>query len=117
MPWGNGTLYSEWGQWRAKLDKVKVNSSRNDFYFHDSYKGYSHGCIETNTALYYDLAKYKKNGQKSIRVKVSYPPNSSTNGGTKQFPPPWWNGQPIYKSPDGRNWPKPSGNFPDKTKM
>lgn len=71
LPWGNGSLYSEWGQWRARLDKVNVNSTRNDFYLHDSYKGYSHGCIETNTALYYDLSKYKRGGKNPLKFKLN----------------------------------------------
>ena len=41
---------------------------------------------------------------------------SSANGGTKQFPPPWWDGQKIQKI-DGRYWPKPKSGFPDKTQM
>ncbi len=112
LPWGNGTLYSGWGQWRASLEKLKVKSTRENFYFHDSYKGYSHGCIETNTALYYDLARYKKGGQNFIKVKIIYSPGSSTNGGAKKFPPPWWNGKRI-KYVDGIPYPEPViGSFP-----
>lgn len=111
LPWGNGYLYDGWGQWRARLDKVNVNSTRNDFYFHDSYKGYSQGCIETNTALYYDLSAYKKGGQKAIKVKVKYLPNSPTNGGTLQNPPPWTD--KMVKGTDGRMHPVPKpGAFP-----
>jgi hypothetical protein len=119
LPWGNGVFYSGWGQWRARLEKIKVNSSRDNFYFHDSYKGYSHGCIETNTELYYDLSRYKRAGQKNIKVKVKYKgPGASTNGGTKQVPPPWWDGKKPYMDKKGNLWysPRP-GAFPDPTKM
>jgi RHS repeat-associated protein len=118
LPWGNDYLYSGWGQWRARLEKVNVNSSRDRFYFHDSYKGFSHGCIETYTDLYYDLSKYKRGGQRFVRVQVkySYP---TTIGNTHREPPPWAdpnkapqtdrNGQKYYS-------PVP-GSFPDRTKM
>ncbi|MGN6600926.1 MAG: DUF6443 domain-containing protein [Ginsengibacter sp.] len=120
LPWGNGTLYSEWGQWRARLQALPGTNLRGRdglFYFHDSYKGYSHGCIETNTELFYDLWKFKKQGINSIKVRIKYS-GPSTNGGTYKYPPPWWNGNKPYQSPDGRYWPKPKlGSFPDKSKM
>jgi hypothetical protein len=92
LPWGNsyGILFSGWGQWRARLDKVNVNSIRDNFYFHDSYKGYSHGCIETATELIYDLQNYQSKKQSKIKIRVKYPSQSTiTNGGTLKVPPPW----------------------------
>ena len=106
LPWANGFLYDGWDQWRARLEKINVNSTRDNFYFHDSYKGYSHGCIETSSDLYFDLLNFKNNGLKSIRVKVKYPgANSLTNGETKQNPPP--KTKRMIKGGDGRMHPSP----------
>ncbi len=75
-----------WGRWRARLEKIKLDIptiTRDNFYFHDSYKGYSHGCVETETALYYFLVSEHDAGSKQIKVRINYPkPLSSTNGGT-----------------------------------
>lgn len=99
LPWENGTLYSGWGQWRARLQALRGTNLRGrdgNFYFHDSYKGYSHGCIETTTDLYYDLWKFRKIGMTSIKVRIKYSgTNTPTIGNTYQFPPPWWDGSPI----------------------
>ena len=79
---------AEWGRWRARLEKDNVGSSRDNFYFHDSYKGYSHGCIETETRLFYFFLSLHDDGVSTIKVKVSYPnKNTSTNGGTKNLKP------------------------------
>src|SRR5215469_15100562 len=34
----------DWGTWRARLEKVSVHSTRDNFYLHTSHKGYTHGC-------------------------------------------------------------------------
>jgi hypothetical protein len=74
-----------WGRWRARLEKVNVQTTRDNFYFHDSYKGHSHGCIETEASLYYFFYSLHAQGYTSIKVKVDYPSNSTrTNGGTEQ---------------------------------
>jgi len=81
------TWHEAWGRWRARLEKREVNSGRDNFYFHDSYKGYSHGCIETETMLYYFLLSQHDAGQKEILVRVSYASSSTTtNGGTANTP-------------------------------
>jgi RHS repeat-associated protein len=81
------TWHQAWGRWRARLEKTEANTDRDNFYFHDSYKGYSHGCIETETMLYYFLLSQHDAGQKEILVMVSYASSStSTNGGTKNTP-------------------------------
>lgn len=76
-----------WGRWRARLEKVNVNTARDNFYFHDSYKGFSHGCIETESALYYFFYSLHAHGYKTIKVKVAYiSSDTKTNGGTKTTP-------------------------------
>jgi RHS repeat-associated protein len=79
--------YSEaWGSWRARLEKVKLNNPtpRDNFYLHDSEKGYTLGCIETCKDLYKRLADYRnrRSGRQDyMPVRVRYTTNS-TNGGT-----------------------------------
>lgn len=86
LPWEDGKCsFPGWGQWRARLKIIKKKYpkiSRDYFYFHDSYKGYSHGCIETETELLYIMAVAKKHGQKQINVYIDYSLNTSTDGGT-----------------------------------
>ncbi|SRR6266478_835177 len=72
-----------WGTWRARLEKVRVNSSRDNFYLHNSAKGYTHGCVETCDGLYDRFAKYRQQSVGSILVNIRYT-TDSTNGGTKQ---------------------------------
>jgi len=75
------------GRWRARLTIVKANTSRDNFYFHDSYKGYSHGCIETETRLFYFFLSLHDAGVSSIKTKVDYANNNTlTNGAAKSKP-------------------------------
>jgi RHS repeat-associated protein len=83
LPDGQWGYPEGWGTWRARLEKVRVGSKRDNFYLHDSTKGYTHGCIETCSDLYDRFAKYHQQGIGSILVNVSYT-TQSTNGGTKQ---------------------------------
>jgi len=73
----------EWGDWRARLQKVKLRhpTSRDNFYLHNSHKGYTHGCVETCDALYDRFVDYHNHGVGSIDVNVRYT-TSSTSGGT-----------------------------------
>ena len=74
----------EWGNWRARLERVSVKSKRaGNFYIHDSSKGYTHGCIETCSDLYQRFVDYHKQGVGYLPVQVRYT-SGSTNGGTKQ---------------------------------
>ena len=75
--------YQEWGTWRAKLQPLQGTNTygRKDFYFHNSTKGYSHGCIECSNSIYYVLKEYRNSGKKYIDVVVDYPTNSSTTYG------------------------------------
>ena len=82
---------SDWGEQRAALTPDEVtgatNSQRdnNSYYFHDSHKGYTHGCIEVESSLFNMLVIYRADGNTSIPVQVKYPnPKHNTNGGTKR---------------------------------
>jgi hypothetical protein len=77
--------YEGWGTIRARLEPQKGTNTfgRSNFYLHNSEKGYSHGCIETSTAIFGYMISYRSTGAKSISVKVDYPtPTSSTYGFT-----------------------------------
>lgn len=90
LPWeDNQCRFYGWGQWRARLESIKRKNlaiSRNNFYFHDSYKGYSHGCVETETDLLYLLCVAKKHhhhGDKNVvYVHIDYTIDSMTKGST-----------------------------------
>ena len=91
---GYAWSYQDWGNFRAKLDPVNVTGATsedrdlNSFYFHDSEKGYSHGCTEVEGAFFEQLINYRMEGNESIEVKVDYPSdNHITNGGTKKNNP------------------------------
>jgi hypothetical protein len=77
--------YPAWGSRRAKLDAdqgTKLGGRDGNFYFHNSHKGYTHGCIETESGLFTFLRSIRKS-QTSIRVKIKYKSkNASTNGNT-----------------------------------
>jgi RHS repeat-associated protein len=85
---GWGWTYQEWGENRAKLDPDKntdLQGRDNSFYLHDSAKGYTHGCTETETSLFDNLNSYRDEGNKKIDVVIKYPsPDHKTNGGTKK---------------------------------
>ncbi|MEP7218976.1 MAG: RHS repeat-associated core domain-containing protein, partial [Bacteroidota bacterium] len=79
--------WADWGNLRAALQPMKGTDThkRGNFYLHDSHKGYSHGCIETETMVFVKLIQYRAKGNSEIQLKVEYPsPDASTNGGTKQ---------------------------------
>jgi len=69
-----GTNYPNWGTIRARLeiDPGTNTKGRDYFYFHNSRKGYSHGCVETEGNVFRKLYEYRKNGNPKIRLKVSY---------------------------------------------
>jgi hypothetical protein len=74
-----------WGDNRARLDPANNTDTagRSNFYIHDSQKGYSHGCVETQTGLINDMKAYRATGAKSIDVIVKYQSGTtSTYGGT-----------------------------------
>jgi hypothetical protein len=85
-----------WGENRVPLIPIDVKQPNNtptkeddrdltSFYFHDSTKGESHGCIEVGTEFFDQLIKYRSEGNEEIQVQVKYPnPNHKTNGGTEK---------------------------------
>lgn len=80
-----GSGYPEWGTVRARLEILSGTNTqgRDFFYFHNSVKGYSHGCIETQTGLFTRLYELKKGGARQIKVRVKYESlNTSTYGST-----------------------------------
>lgn len=64
-------------------DSERDNKS---YYFHDSQKGYTHGCTEVEKGLFDKLNDYRDKGNTRIDVIIDYGknPNHSTNGGTKK---------------------------------
>ena len=88
-----GTLsYSPaWGMHRAALTPDNVTGAKDSerdnssYYFHDSTKGYTHGCTEVDTELFSQLKDYRNAGNTRIDVVVKYnDPHHKTNGGTKK---------------------------------
>jgi len=82
---GQTWVYQEhWGTKRASLTPLKGTKlfGRSSFYLHNSHKGYTHGCIETENGVFDDLLSYKKGGHASIQVWVNYT-SEITYGGTK----------------------------------
>ena len=83
--------YSEWGNNRAALIPDNITGATNaerdntSYYFHDSTKGYTHGCTEVESELFDKLNEYINAGNVKIDVIVKYPSsNHVTNGGTKE---------------------------------
>lgn len=64
-------------------DSERDNKS---YYFHDSKKGYTHGCTEVEKGLFDKLNDYREEGNTRIDVIIDYGknPNHSTNRGTKK---------------------------------
>lgn len=77
--------YPAWGSRRARLEAdpdTKLGGRDGNFYFHNSHKGYTHGCVETEPGLLTFLISIRQT-QPSIRVKIKYKSkNASTNGNT-----------------------------------
>lgn len=78
-----------WGKNRVRLypDDNGIHNPctirRSGFYIHDSTKGYTHGCIETETRFFDRLREHAaKTKEDHILLIVTYYPKSSTYGGT-----------------------------------
>jgi hypothetical protein len=82
--------FPDWGTRRIRIFKGKGNATkRNNFYLHDSSKGYSHGCIEVDGKFFedlrLDLVTMHKSKKYDLTLVVTYAsPGTSTNGGTKK---------------------------------
>ncbi|HAB15662.1 MAG TPA: hypothetical protein DCE44_04345, partial [Verrucomicrobiales bacterium] len=76
----------DWGNRRAALEPDSGNKmyGRGDFYVHDSDKGYTHGCIETESRFFSKLLEYRTtSSDTTLDVVVDYPKgNASTYGET-----------------------------------
>lgn len=86
-----------WGPDRVRLRIETIfdqkNRGRDGFYLHDSTKGFSHGCVETDGNFFQRLRDYvalplKTRGPKArLYVLVKYPAaDATTYGGTKVTP-------------------------------
>lgn len=79
--------YAGWGRHRLRMFKVSIKyPNRDNFYIHDSTKGYSHGCIEVEGRFFDDL-KLKMysdiNNRFELKLLIQYPsPTATTDGGT-----------------------------------
>jgi hypothetical protein len=71
--------FSNWGKNRVRMQPLKVIGATskqrdlNSFYFHDSEKGYSHGCTEVQGEFFNVLQDYRSAGNAKIEVRVAYP--------------------------------------------
>jgi len=78
---GETYIFPGWGTVRAYLEPQQ-EQPRGSFYLHDSAKGYTHGCTETEKALFGLLLAFRQTND-YIYVMVDYPTGtSSTYGGT-----------------------------------
>lgn len=83
--------WANWGHHRARMEPADGATEqrcapvmRRGFYLHDSVKGYSHGCIEVESALFPHLHTYHtKFRRQTILLRVKYVAGRPTNGGTK----------------------------------
>jgi hypothetical protein len=81
--------WENWGWNRVRFEAAdsktadKCNGNRSGFYIHDSSKGFTHGCIETEQLFFARLLKYAQTSKgKTMPLKVKYS-SASTYGGTK----------------------------------
>jgi hypothetical protein len=87
---GREYSFPDWGTRRIRIHKGPGNTTkRNNFYLHDSAKGYSHGCIEVVGKFFddlrNDLVNMRSGKRYDLTLNVKYAsPESSTNGGTKK---------------------------------
>jgi hypothetical protein len=83
--------YPGWGTQRIRLYKQKIKwPKRDNFYLHDSTKGYSHGCVEVEGSFFEDLQSifhtdFLKGKKHTLTLEVHYPsPDTVTIGGTEK---------------------------------
>jgi len=83
--------WMRWGANRVRLmaaDPMTAHACsthRDNFYIHDSAKGYSHGCIEVEGTFFPMLRTYAHSAAKDhLVLQVKYVPGRKTNGGTKK---------------------------------
>ena len=79
---GDWASYQNWGTKRARLDPYGNSDKfgRTNLYLHNSFKGFTHGCIESRTGVFDFLMKYRID-HSTIHLQVAYPsPSTITNG-------------------------------------
>jgi hypothetical protein len=92
---GNDRPFSQdraWGCHRVGLKIVQLDDAekcghRSGFYIHDSHKGYSAGCIETEKEFFEQLIPFanqqrRSGGVSALKLRVNYAGQTTTNGGT-----------------------------------
>ena len=78
---GQTAYFGAWGTTRARLTPDKgtnLYGRENNFYLHNSRKGGTHGCVETDNKIFLRLLQYRQ-GHASIRVMIKYA-DKTTNG-------------------------------------
>jgi hypothetical protein len=96
---GNANPFSQdtaWGCHRVGLKIVQFDDPekcghRDGFYIHDSHKGYTSGCIETEKEFFELLILFAKQQRRSggvaaLKLRVNYTGQTTTNGGTYTRP-------------------------------
>jgi hypothetical protein len=95
---GQVFAFTGWGTNRLRLapENPKATHGRGGFYIHDSTKGFSHGCIETERNFFADLRawmgtdsfKRRSWSKKKLTLSVTYRASDMvTNGGTGTWTP------------------------------
>jgi hypothetical protein len=92
---GNPTPFVQdtaWGCHRVGLKIIQFDDPekcghRSGFYIHDSQKGYSKGCIETEKEFFEQLIPFaqqqrRSGGVAALKLRVNYAGQTTTNGGT-----------------------------------
>jgi RHS repeat-associated protein len=101
--------YPNWGDQRAQITPKKDTNThgRSNFYFHDSAKGHTHGCVECpdqrkgdyfKKTLFDVLTDYRNEGAEKIDVRVNYT-DKTTYGDTRKgdkIEPPGMNTRPRH---------------------
>ncbi len=85
--------WAVWGNYRVRIEPadettnrkcINKGGKRDGFYIHDSTKGFSHGCIETEQRFFDRLIQRIGKDQRKLYLKVEYKEGIKTNGGTKK---------------------------------
>ncbi|MEI2769516.1 MAG: DUF2778 domain-containing protein [Candidatus Competibacter sp.] len=76
--------WANWGESRVRLEpydqktKDACSPRRGGFYLHDSAKGYTHGCIETEKNFFTLLRKYARHtSEKRLTLQIKYTTKST----------------------------------------
>lgn len=78
--------WANWGKNRVRMEATDPSRTykRGGFYLHDSTKGFSHGCIEIDSAFFTALRNYSQTTRRRhLVLHVEYAAHGSTYGGTR----------------------------------